>query len=91
MRAIQILDMTAGALCLLIALEIGRGWSAPVARTTVTMRLDNGHMVYRNEALEVCEQWQAMLARGRMIQPMPWGEEHRITDIWCGTYRGESE
>lgn len=94
-RIVQLLDMTAGALCLLAALEIWRWWMAPapVREVARTMRLDNGHIVHLVEPLADCKALQTHLAdsAATVLVTAPWGTKYRVTDVWCGTYRPEEE
>lgn len=98
MKILRLLDIATGALLVLIAMGVSNLWDGPASdqRTTVTMRLDNGNLVHRNETLEICKRWQAMLALGNsshgfLVQVMPWGTRHQVTEIWCGTFWPEDQ
>lgn len=92
MRAIQVLDMLAGALGL-AALQVMAGIAArepDPQLVTRTMRLANGHIVhFPHEPLADCKKWQRQLARGELEVFASWSEWVRVTDVWCGTYHGE--
>lgn len=92
MSVVRSLDMIAGGLCLLIAMEIvSWGTFRPEPRQIVrTMQLDNGQIVHVVEPERNCYRLFDHLAAGDAIEvTAPWGMKHRVVTIWCGEYRPE--